>query len=796
MLKRMNDRSTDSTFDNDVFHVDPAYSSDGGKKLAKVWERSDYLNEILENEALPDDDAVEFLKLAVRQQIPTAEAHRSVMHLLDERMKDPTLGFFVILFPGEGRDNTGIKDLNDKVLYYQITSKYVDARQKHIDDVFGGDFSVVGQNYKSAYILTLGWLRNEFDKRLVQLDGKLRESLLDFLDEAEEEAEEDDGSRLQEIRKLRRVLRLDKKYRFDIYYGTQSVKLKGDFRRASPLVAMTIAFFGLTESLKAGGIGRYIRKGAKLPRVISRFGKAARRDRGSDTRGKKFKSKEYLKVVSQAGNLKKFITKPFSGDHPYLFNVIWVETVWTRAFFKRRRRFFPNPDVIRAVRKRWLEGPKVKDHNIKVGFNVQKEALELWLVVLNTLDFIKNFLQKEFHNEVLNQHETAIKLLDGLDEKPPKVDWITMKRSLTHDFGPRPVSVLGQASEYIFYSQVANDPEWIFFSMDIRDLGVDLMFLYEDSNEEIEDRKLRGPSLLKETLESTDPIIDRKRFTYDRVVYWFQGVFFQLVRKYRKASINAASSAFGKNVHARTSTPGDSPVAVRIMLGGDEIFVAAHPTFAQYVPIIIKTLHDTPLENGNGEKLNMRTAVAFSKAKHVARPSARAGSATQQRALDEQRDENKRAHQQVLDACDPATKCLKELERQNRRIERLIGLLEANDSKKHLAPSFKERLEKLGLIRLYVQIGYGNPRVLSPRSFQRRIARLASGELSAKEDEHLMDFAGKKIDKANLRSKANKLEADVRNAVGNDNTHIDPPPLEKIPKWLDDILKPSKAKVI
>src|SRR5690606_6121682 len=355
----MSDRSTDSIVEDDVSHLDPAYFSEDGQEIAEVWKRSDRLDEILENEELPDDDAVEFLKLAVRRQIPTAETYRSVTDLLDEP-EDPTIAFYVILFPGEARDNTGIKDLNDKVLGYQINGRYIDARQKHIRDLFGGDFSVVGQNYKVAYILTLGGSRKEFDARLLKLDGKLRESLLVFLDEAEKA---DDGTKRQEIRKLRRILRRNKKYKFDIYYGTQSFTLKGAYNSASARDVLTLVFIGITASLKAGGIGRYIRKGSKLPRLIRRFGKAASHDRRFDKRGKQFKHKEYLKVVAQAGDIKEFITKPFSKDHQYQLNVIWVETVWTLAFFKRRRRFFPNPDVVRAVRKQWLRKPKVREGN-------------------------------------------------------------------------------------------------------------------------------------------------------------------------------------------------------------------------------------------------------------------------------------------------------------------------------------------------------------------------------------------------------------------------------------------------
>lgn len=782
-------QSTDSTIDNQVSQLDPVYRSDDGVVLAEVWERSDRLEQILRDKALPDDDAVEFLRDAIRRQVPVAETYRSLADLVDEKKKDPELAFFVILFPGEARDNTGIKDLNDKVLGYQFNGKYIRARQKHIDDVLGGDFSVVGQNYKTAYILTMAGTRKEFDKRLERLDGKLRNSLLKVLGEAEKHyKKEGDRDKLKEIRKLRRALR-HKNYKFDIYYGSQRFVFQ--HKRLSSRDIMALSFIGITQALKAGGIGRYIRKGASVPKMISKFGKAARYDRHFDKRGKRFKINEYHKVVTQAGDLKEFISKRVSKDHKYQLNVIWVETVWTVAFLKRRRRFFPNADVVRAVRKRWLQAPNVRDGNVKIGFKVQKAGLELWLVTLNTLDFIKSFLEKEFSSKVLAQHATASKLLDGLDEKPPKVDWRTMERTLTRDFGPRPVAVLGKASEYIFYSEVANNPEWIFLSMDVRDLGVDLMFLYENSNEEIEDKRLSGAELMKETLKASDPIVERMRFTYERVVALFEARFFGFVRAFRTQSTKAAAEAFGSDVHGRGATPGDSVVAVRILLGGDEIFVAAHPTYARVVPTIIRTLHNTQLKNGKGA-LNMRTVVAFSKAQRVAKPSTKAGPKAQQRALDKQREANKRAHQQALLASDAATKCLKDLERQNRRIERLIGMLEANDKKKHLAPAFKKRLDKLGLLRLYVQIGYGKPEVLPARGFRRRITRLASGRLSSRDDEHLMDFDGKRVNKSALAASADKLEAEVRKKVGRDNTHQDPPPVAETPKWLDDRLKPDE----
>lgn len=773
-------RSADATAENDRSRVDPFYSSDDGQGIPKVWEESDRLAEILARKQLRDGKDVEFLENALRRQVRTVEIYRKVNEYFDQSERGKSIDCYGLLFPGEARHNTGIKDLNDKVIGYQLNGEYIAERQSHIRDVFDDKFSVVGQDYKTAFILTGSGSRKEFDKSLRQLDGKLRASLLVILDKAEKRWK-DDRERLREIRKLRRALR-KKRYRFDVYYGLRDgPAIPMGLRKSRAIVW---CFILITEALKAAAIGRYITKG----RSDRRFGRAVNRDRGFDKRGKVFRNRQYLKVIRQAGNIKEFGTKPYSADHPYNFNTIWIETVWTLAFFKRRRLWFPNPDVIRAVRKRRLKKPRIRDRNFKFNFRAQKRILELWLVVLNTLDFIKDFLRKEFSDAVIGQHNTAKKMLEELSKQQPAIDWRIMTRILSTDVRLRAVPTLGRASEYQFYSGVANEPEWIIFSMDVRDLGVALTILYEDANEQIEDRKLADARLLSETLKSTDPINQRMRFTYDRVLYEFASRFHSLLKSRQRAAKRAAATAFGDDTRNRRGTPRSPSSAMRIMLGGDEIFVAAHPTYAPYVPLIIKTLHDTRLRKGRGEKLNMRTVVTFSKAKKIiVRPSS-SGNHARRRVLARQRDENKRAHQQSLDACDAAPKILKDLEGQNRRIVRLIGMLARNPKKKHLVSKFRDRLNKLGLIRLYVQIGHGEPKVLSMRQFKERLTRLRSGKLRSDRRETLVDFDGKTVNRTVLIAAADKLEREVRDEVGDDNTHVDPPPVAKIPKWLDDYL--------
>jgi hypothetical protein len=188
----------------------------------------------------------------------------------------------------------------------------------------------------------------------------------------------------------------------------------------------------------------------------------------------------------------------------------------------------------------------------------------------------------------------------------------------------------------------------------------------------------------------------------------------------------------------------------------------------------------------------MRTVVCFSQAERIKRPASSAGDAAYQAALDKQREANQRAHQQALDACDAAPKKLKDLEGQHRRIERLIDVLKTNEDKKDLAKDFSERLDELGLLRVFARIGYGGPRVLTPSRFVARIARLRASKLSSNNDEELVDFDGNVVDKQALLESANALEKDVRDKVGKDNTHVDPPPAHKTPGWLDDWLNPDK----
>src|SRR5262249_29992034 len=154
-------------------------------------------------------------------------------------------------------------------------------------------------------------------------------------------------------------------------------------------------------------------------------------------------------------------------------------------------------------------------------FALQRDIMELWLVVLNMLDFVKSFESAEFDNKVKAYHDKALAAFLKLGSKDALDghDWDNLQDVLTHDVRqPDPIAVLGTSCEYQFYAKVADYEQRIFVSMDIRDMGVELMTSYEHSNREVGYHRYSDADLMQETLRSTDPIDVRRRLTYDIVV--------------------------------------------------------------------------------------------------------------------------------------------------------------------------------------------------------------------------------------------------------------------------------------
>jgi hypothetical protein len=154
--------AADTTLANDQIEVRPAYNTDDPEKAPIIWNHSDRVRVLIERRGDLDVKERKELASAVVRQLRTVVLYSGVLAFFRSAAKNTnpskTMSLYVVLFPGEAKDNTGIKDLNDKVLGYQLNGQYIYRRQQELGKLFGlpGDkFWLVGQDYKTAYILTL-----------------------------------------------------------------------------------------------------------------------------------------------------------------------------------------------------------------------------------------------------------------------------------------------------------------------------------------------------------------------------------------------------------------------------------------------------------------------------------------------------------------------------------------------------------------------------------------------------------------------------------------------------------------
>lgn len=755
-------RSADPEVENDQFRIEPGYQTDEPEEIPDAWTVADIVRFLLRQRTHNQDER-KILATAVTRQIPTVVLYKAVSQTItraQHRSSFVPLSAYVILFPGEGRDNTGIKDLNDNVLGYTLNNEFVTRRQLAIGEIFdpgaggcdhsGSGFCVAGMDYKSALLLTSDQTRSEFDKRLRLLDKELRKILLELLPKSDKSG----------ARELKRILEKDSNYRFDLYYGL-------DRRLTSASQAsdvLYVAYLLATQALKGAALARYVSKGRALrKRVARKFASGTKSDPRTDTRGKEFKAADFLRAARNAPALKDFVIESGTRgrENTWDYNTIYIDTVWTRAFFKTQRT--GNPDVIRDVRKKKLVRPGRP--NLKITFEGQKELLELWLVILNLIDVVKSYLSTEFPDRVDAHHQLAVEVFDNVRDLSTVVDTRKLEPFLTRDLRGNTTAVLGTASEFQFFCGAADSADRMFFNFDARDLGVEVMLLYDVSNAKIVDGRLTDRHLLEETNKSTDGVTRMRRATYDLVLRTFENYHRGLAQTRDASHRRLASLAFRKII----PPPRDFAADVQVMLGGDEVFVAAHPYFVTVVHQIIADLAKEALARqgkmGDSRVFEMRCAVAFSKAQA---PGVRKS--------------HQYAHYQALRLADLAQSQLKDLERQHRRIERLVMKLDENEKKRAVAPAFYRRLNALRLTKLFVTVHYGNPQVLELRDFRRVLEGLRAGRVHPRDRDRfqLVDFNGRQVNRTGLKRAADRLERDVRNKVGRDNVHVDLPPGKKI----------------
>jgi hypothetical protein len=776
-----NGPSADSalTFDDDPADFDPSESgSADSDRLAVAWPRSDALLRLLTNRQPPSDDERDFLKASLIMQLPTLYLYWQ-MSLFQRQLREGAtdyrqISLYIILFPGEARDNTGVKDLNDNVIGQWWNAQYQQKRYEAIRSIFDDDtadgFAVAAQSYKTAFVMTYAKERKDFVARLRDLDKALQAALTDILDQAAADESTTDQQKAA-IKKLRKALGKSG-YRFDIFFGMRTLAPQGKS-------ILSNVYLLVTEAMKGAAIGRYA---AKAPSLQTRAARqlAARAGittdpKKLDPRGKAYDWNVYMRASNLAEVIKDAVVKGNIGGTTMELNAIYVNTAWTFAYLKYKNLYWGNPEVIRDVRKKKLERAPLSEGNVTYTYPVQKDVLELWLVILNMLDYVKGFVSSEFDNKLTTYHDKGLLAFLQLGHDSATLDWDNLQYVLSHDAGQAaPIAVIGSACEYQFYCTVSNYQQRIFYSLDIRDMGVGLMLLYEYSNRQVGHNKYSDADLMGETFRATDPIDTRRRATYDAVSAVFRKYYEQLNRNPGNA-VTVARRYFGGDPGSKL---GSFEQSVQVMLGGDEVYIAAHPLFAAVTPAIIGELAAAAFDAGR--PLDLRASVAFSDALHV--------------AVDKQRKENQRSHQEAMKHADVAPGTLKELERTARRIARLIEMIEANPKKKARGQGYRDELANLPLQALFARWKADWPPQTEQQTANLYAALQAGGVAAGEPDPvELVDFTGKVVEKKKLLQDAKALEDKVRKDVGSDNTqaHLAPLPPQKLMEKIIDKIAPE-----
>ena len=788
------------------------------KEAAPVWAESQVLREVVDAVArggVPGPDARTLLRSALERQLPTLQLWTHVSRRQDVSrdpgVDEPAATLYVIVFPGESPDGTGIKQLNDTVLGYKRNTDFIRKRQEIIEDIFNGTaggtgFITVGQDYKTASIVASGkgTARQDFRDRLLDLDARLKAALLPALEGAAEDARKlkDEKKKKEQLRAIDAVrTTIGKKgWRFDFLFGAAT-------RPVATYSQMETVYLLITEALKAAGVARFIAKANTVGGWRAAATEVAERHRAGldhvddDNRGKLFDHAEFLYTLEATSDVRDVMSQGARLGSPFDYMNIFVNGAWTgpwSMYHVDEQRPIANPDVFRDARKRLLEPPPLRA-GVKIAFRAQVELLELWLTAVNTIDLVKDFVVAEFKNELAWYHrdvKDAHNELWGMG----RVDGVRLQKLLTRDLrqGPDPLPVLGRASEYRFYAHASDHTDRIFFVMDVRDLGVDLLVPYELSVDQILWRRVAGRRLLLETLLSSDPVNRRKRATYDAVVDEFSKAHGRIGQD--PGGKRAVEAAFGAG--AATAPLPPFRESLEVMMGGDEIFVAAHPAYAGQAVQIISALD----QRRHGKvTLNLRTAVAYSSS---VLPAGSVGT--------DQRRRNADAHDEALTLASSAPGTLKEFERTNRRIERLIEKVPRDprrepkaDPKRdkeweEKAKKYRLELEALGLLKLWARLKHGRPRPLDAARLALLLDALAADDpvkatAAARDDFKLVDFQGRVVDVEKLRQAAAALEARVQRDAIRNNVHVDPPPVyekPKLPKWLKYVLPDRCYKLV
>jgi hypothetical protein len=669
------EEAPDEALDLEEYWVDPRLHARDDDEVPRAWrlafniekwlEQLNHWREANRREARQKigDDQLErqvpnlklFEKLASEDDEPKS---RHGGNDTSSRPPKEVVWLFVLVFPGETQEGcTGTKELNDWVIGYDRNASYIRERNAKIREIFGEEdnsgsgnwhdnFTVIRQNYKTSVIAAVKAqnepdssdddMRKMFDTAMAKMDDEFADILLRYVNDADGDPQFGRNPRI-----LARKLVND--HTFEMFYGQAALS---DARTKAEVI-----YRASTDCQKAAGVAR------------TEYELDTKAARNYDSRGRSFDFGAYQEFLHQARELRESIRNNNDGK-------VKVDDVPAVVFKKEGGEWIPNPHVIRDARKDKL-GSDDDDEEERQ----QIEWIKSYIRVINTMDFLKDFLGgEEFPGTVKNHLAEGRSHRKHLGRPPNEdVDREAIENFIQRDLRGEYRPALGRASEYVFYAETANYGDRLILILDVRDLGVDVLTGFSRAVEKLLDAP--EGQRLPLTLESTDSIVQKKRKLFQSVQDAFRDGLHDVQGKFSagKVRIGRLRKAWGweEKDFLRSSSGMGSP---GFLLGGDEVFVAADPLYLVAISEILSKLCPP-------DKHNVRAAVALSRA----------------HSTEQERGANAIAHNKAIQSADKTMGSLKHFERHDHRLRRRIARMDDAEDRRHC----ERKLNELGLFDLF-----------------------------------------------------------------------------------------------
>jgi hypothetical protein len=510
---------------------------DGWQKSA---EQADALEAAKQGSASKEQRDV--LARELKRQVPDL-ALASAVH------KGTAKSVVALVFPGNGE--MGIKTMNDEVLGQRLNDELIRERDGVVQKVFAKHkLEIVDQNYKTTTVVTelsAEKLGDVLKKALADIDTEMKRVMHEQLEaglthwqgELAKASQKPGGSadaqaaqkHIKNIKALQESIAAKNKFTYDMQIGASELK-EGSTDYKDILSAEM-------DATKAALMARDTEGKGVDPQ---------------DSRARVYSAdafKEYCEETIALRSQLEGKQLPLNGEHR--------DVIKDGAIDK---------DLLRAVRKDKIDPEALKGDQV-----ITLELLQRYFKRVNALDYFAPFKGTEVESQGMKV-DRARELLRELESDRPISAEIAAELDQLLKSN---VAQSGTASEAKFYNKAAKLEQRTVLNADIKDMGVDLWFGFEEKMEAVADGTMDSREA---SFTAADNIVETKRGAVKDFKEYYESV------------LNKAKAAARARNDRKLIDALDKETEPLVMLGGDEITVSLSGALDELglIPEIVENL--------------------------------------------------------------------------------------------------------------------------------------------------------------------------------------------------------------